>query len=35
VRLAEHRKRKQTALAKDLAPRLPGAPNGVVLQEKY
>ncbi|KAJ3776621.1 DUF1742-domain-containing protein [Lentinula raphanica] len=30
MRLAEHRKRRQTAQAKDLAPRLPGAPRGDV-----
>ncbi|KAJ7117301.1 DUF1742-domain-containing protein [Mycena crocata] len=28
IRLGEHRKRRQTAQAKDLAPRLPGAPRG-------
>ncbi|KAF8665821.1 hypothetical protein AX16_000264 [Volvariella volvacea WC 439] len=28
VRLAEHRKRRQTTQAKELAPRLPGAPQG-------
>jgi type IV secretory pathway VirB10-like protein len=28
MRQAEHRKRRQIALAKDLAPRLPGAPRG-------
>jgi len=30
LRTAEHRKRKQTAQAKELAPRLPGAPRNVV-----
>jgi hypothetical protein len=30
MRLAEHRKRRQTARAKELAPRLPGAPRGAV-----
>lgn len=29
MRLAEHRKRRQTAQAKALAPRLPGAPRGI------
>lgn len=28
LRLAEHRKQRQTAQAKELAPRLPGAPRG-------
>jgi len=28
MRLGEHRKRRQTAQAKELAPRLPGAPRG-------
>ncbi|KAK7470971.1 hypothetical protein VKT23_002385 [Stygiomarasmius scandens] len=31
MRLAEHRKRRQTAQAKDLAPRLPGVPKGNVV----
>ena len=35
VRLAEHRKRKQAAQARNLAPRLPGAPNGAVMEDKY
>lgn len=35
MRLAEHRKRKKAAQAKNLAPRLPGAPNGAVIEEKY
>ncbi|KAF8076081.1 VPS4-associated protein 1 [Lyophyllum atratum] len=35
MRQAEHRKRRQTAQAKDLAPRLPGAPSGTVSEEKY
>lgn len=30
MRLAEHRKRRQTAQAKELAPRLPGAPRGAI-----
>ena len=30
LRTAEHRKRKQTAQAKELAPRLPGAPRNTV-----
>ena len=30
LRAAEHRKRKQTAQAKELAPRLPGAPRNTV-----
>ncbi|RDB23252.1 hypothetical protein Hypma_009661 [Hypsizygus marmoreus] len=34
MRQSEHRKRKQAAQAKALAPRLPGAPSGS-LQEKY
>jgi len=28
MRLSDHRKRRQTAQAKELAPRLPGAPRG-------
>ncbi|KAJ3906050.1 DUF1742-domain-containing protein [Lentinula edodes] len=31
MRLAEHRKRRQTTQAKELAPRLPGAPRGDVI----
>ncbi|TCD66816.1 hypothetical protein EIP91_000894 [Steccherinum ochraceum] len=31
LRLAEHRRRKQTAQVKELAPRLPGAPRGSVI----
>ncbi|KAJ6599368.1 DUF1742-domain-containing protein [Mycena vulgaris] len=30
MRLGEHRKRRQAAQAKDLAPRLPGAPRGTL-----
>ncbi|KAJ7688434.1 VPS4-associated protein 1 [Mycena rosella] len=30
MRLRDHRKRRQTAQAKDLAPRLPGAPRGTL-----
>ncbi|KAG5651707.1 hypothetical protein H0H81_007712 [Sphagnurus paluster] len=36
MRQAEHRKRRQAAQAKDLAPRLPGAPRGIAPpEEKY
>ncbi|GLB33501.1 putative AAA-ATPase Vps4-associated protein 1 [Lyophyllum shimeji] len=35
MRQAEHRKRRQAAQAKDLAPRLPGAPSGTLSEEKY
>ncbi|KAG5644586.1 hypothetical protein DXG03_008160 [Asterophora parasitica] len=35
MRQGEHRKRRQAAQAKDLAPRLPGAPRGMVSEEKY
>jgi len=32
MRLAEHKKRRQTAQAKELGPRLPGAPKGGLLE---
>ncbi|KAG6907839.1 hypothetical protein DXG01_007221 [Tephrocybe rancida] len=35
MRQGEHRKRRQAAQAKDLAPRLPFAPRGAVDQDKY
>jgi AAA-ATPase Vps4-associated protein 1 len=31
IRLTEHRKRRQIAQARELAPRLPGAPRGTML----
>ncbi|KAF9468896.1 hypothetical protein BDZ94DRAFT_1244858 [Collybia nuda] len=34
MRQGEHRKRRQVTQAKELAPRLPGAPSGIV-QDKY
>jgi hypothetical protein len=35
MRLSEHRKRRQVAQAKELAPRLPGAPRGLLLNNEY
>ncbi|KAF5388317.1 hypothetical protein D9615_000119 [Tricholomella constricta] len=35
MRQAEHRKRRQAAQAKNLAPRLPGAPSGTLAEDKY